>query len=157
MLRGSASGLSNSYVMQFRSKCNLPTTRTSAFLNRAFCNTSSQKERKLLWLSSHKDSWNQRVVRTVKYSGRRNSSWASRLNSRFPEPFGSVSDGHDEAARRAILERVMQSRQPADLMLRCEPFFCSSPISNWYRVTNRHDLGCWRYARTHCEDKKAAE
>lgn len=43
---------------------------------------------------------------------RRRLAWASRPAP--PDP-----DGHDELARATILDKVMQGRQPADLMLRC--------------------------------------
>ncbi|EJD05505.1 cora-domain-containing protein [Fomitiporia mediterranea MF3/22] len=51
----------------------------------------------------------------------RQMSWLGRLlrTRRDSEAFAAVSDGQDEAARSAILEKVMKGRQPSDLMLRC--------------------------------------
>ena len=50
------------------------------------------------------------------------SSWVNWLNgqSRHSDPSNQISDGQDEAARAAILEKVMKGRQPTDLMLRCK-------------------------------------
>ncbi|KAH8116051.1 cora-domain-containing protein [Phellopilus nigrolimitatus] len=51
----------------------------------------------------------------------RHMSWIGRLCGRDGRDTRSppVSDGQDEAARSAILEKVMKGRQPTDLMLRC--------------------------------------
>ncbi|KAF9456010.1 hypothetical protein BDZ94DRAFT_1271994 [Collybia nuda] len=45
-------------------------------------------------------------------------SWASKLNPR-PVDFNGLSDEQEDAAKAAILEKVMKGRQPTDLMLRC--------------------------------------
>lgn len=37
-----------------------------------------------------------------------------------PVEFDGLSERQEEAAKAAILEKVMKGRQPADLMLRCE-------------------------------------
>lgn len=47
-------------------------------------------------------------------------SWLPKLKPRPTEPFSEPSDGQEEAAKVAILEKAMKGRQPADLMLRCE-------------------------------------
>ena len=62
----------------------------------------------------------------------RSISWLGKLfrNAQVGESHTSPSDGQDEAARSAILEKVMKGRQPTDLMLRCTfllllpPHFC---------------------------------
>ncbi|KAL6301437.1 hypothetical protein BKA93DRAFT_797437 [Sparassis latifolia] len=51
--------------------------------------------------------------------GARRISWLHKLNLRPGEPYNEPSDGQEEAAKVAILEKAMKSRQPADLMLRC--------------------------------------
>lgn len=59
--------------------------------------------------------------KSVGRTSSRQMSWVSRLltRSRPSEPFPPISDGQDEAARSAILEKVMKGRQATDLMLRC--------------------------------------
>jgi len=52
-------------------------------------------------------------------TGVRFISWSPRPNQR-PVEFNDLSDGQEEAAKTAILEKVMKGRQPTDLMLRCE-------------------------------------
>jgi hypothetical protein len=51
------------------------------------------------------------------------SSWASKLPWRATESAtlgnATLPDGHEEAAKAAILDKVMQGRQPTDLLLRC--------------------------------------
>jgi hypothetical protein len=51
--------------------------------------------------------------------GARQVSWAARLKH-HPIEFNPISDSQEEAAKAAILEKVMKGRQPTDLMLRCE-------------------------------------
>lgn len=51
--------------------------------------------------------------------GHRNLAWLPRLNLRSSESCNEPSDGLEEAAKVAILEKAMKGRQPADLMLRC--------------------------------------
>ncbi|KAI0938491.1 hypothetical protein AcW1_010255 [Taiwanofungus camphoratus] len=51
--------------------------------------------------------------------GIRQMSWLPKLKPRPTEPFSEPSDGQEEAAKVAILEKAMKGRQPADLMLRC--------------------------------------
>ncbi|PCH44789.1 cora-domain-containing protein [Wolfiporia cocos MD-104 SS10] len=52
--------------------------------------------------------------------GARHFSWIPwKLNLRAPEPYNEPSDGQEEAAKVAMLEKAMKGRQPADLMLRC--------------------------------------
>ncbi|KAH9917315.1 Mg2+ transporter protein cora-like protein [Fomitopsis serialis] len=46
-------------------------------------------------------------------------AWLPRLNLRPSEPDSEPSDGLEEAAKVAILEKAMKGRQPTDLMLRC--------------------------------------
>lgn len=50
----------------------------------------------------------------------RHFSWAKLFNGKAYERQDEPSDGQDDAARAAILEKVMKGRQPTDLMLRCE-------------------------------------
>ncbi|TDL22060.1 cora-domain-containing protein [Rickenella mellea] len=49
----------------------------------------------------------------------RDFSWAKLFNGKAYERQDEPSDGQDDAARAAILEKVMKGRQPTDLMLRC--------------------------------------
>jgi hypothetical protein len=53
------------------------------------------------------------------HMGARQVSWAGRLKQ-HPVEFNPISDSQEEAAKAAILEKVMKGRQPTDLMLRCE-------------------------------------
>ncbi|KDQ59994.1 hypothetical protein JAAARDRAFT_32363 [Jaapia argillacea MUCL 33604] len=46
-------------------------------------------------------------------------SWIPKFMSRQPEPHAGLTDGQEEAAKSAILDKVMNGRQPTDLMLRC--------------------------------------
>lgn len=43
--------------------------------------------------------------------------------------FSQHSEGQDESAREAILEKVMKGRQPSDLMLRCKQWILFSDAS----------------------------
>lgn len=45
-------------------------------------------------------------------------SWGSRF-ARPLDPWSGTSDGQEEAAKAAILEKAMKGRQQTDLMLRC--------------------------------------
>lgn len=54
-------------------------------------------------------------------SGARSMSWVSRFN-RPLDPWSGNSDGQEEAAKAAILEKAMKGRQQTDLMLRCARF-----------------------------------
>ena len=58
------------------------------------------------------------------------SGWLSWLTvrTRYPDSSPQPSDGQDEAARAAILEKVMKGRQPTDLMLRCKWLWWRSRI-----------------------------
>jgi len=47
----------------------------------------------------------------------RHVSWSWKSHSRV---FAAVPDNEEDAARAAILDKVMKGRQPADLMLRCK-------------------------------------
>jgi hypothetical protein len=49
----------------------------------------------------------------------RHISWTPKLNPR-PVEFNGLSDEQEDAAKAAILEKVMKGRQPTDLMLRCK-------------------------------------
>ncbi|CCM01214.1 uncharacterized protein FIBRA_03262 [Fibroporia radiculosa] len=51
--------------------------------------------------------------------GTRQLSWLPKLTLRPTETDTEPSDGHEEAAKVAILEKAMRGRQPTDLMLRC--------------------------------------
>ncbi|KAG8964118.1 magnesium ion transporter [Tulasnella sp. 419] len=53
--------------------------------------------------------------RRIQYGSRRHLSWVGR---RSPVRDGP-SDGEEEAARAAILEKALKTRQPTDLLLRC--------------------------------------
>ncbi|KAF9815799.1 hypothetical protein IEO21_04383 [Rhodonia placenta] len=46
-------------------------------------------------------------------------AWLPKFNLRQSEPYSEPSDGQEEAAKVAILEKAMKGRQPTDLMLRC--------------------------------------
>lgn len=46
--------------------------------------------------------------------------WSQKSTLQAQEHFNGPSDGQEEAAKVAILEKVMKGRQPTDLMLRCE-------------------------------------
>ncbi|KAH8101766.1 cora-domain-containing protein [Cristinia sonorae] len=45
--------------------------------------------------------------------------WSQKAPAQYQEHFNGPSDGQEEAAKVAILDRVMKGRQPTDLMLRC--------------------------------------
>ncbi|KLO14034.1 Mg2+ transporter protein cora-like protein [Schizopora paradoxa] len=63
--------------------------------------------------------------------------WNSRLpNRNHFDP----SDGQDEAARSAILEKVMKGRQPTDLMLRCELAHSTGDVKTISGQFKRSDL-----------------
>lgn len=49
----------------------------------------------------------------------RGISWSWKTHSRSKE-FVEAPDNEEDAARAAILDKVMKGRQPTDLMLRCE-------------------------------------
>ena len=55
----------------------------------------------------------------------RSIAWSPHTHPRSPE-YRGLSDEQEDAAKAAILEKVMKGRQPTDLMLRCEPisFHC---------------------------------
>jgi len=55
--------------------------------------------------------------------GSRGITWSWKSHSRAKE-FAEVPDNEEDAARAAILDKVMKGRQPTELMLRCE--FCAS-------------------------------
>lgn len=56
--------------------------------------------------------------------GHRGLAWLPRLNLRSSEAcHNEPSDGLEEAAKVAILEKAMKARQPTDLMLRCTFYF----------------------------------
>ena len=46
--------------------------------------------------------------------------WSFKSQQRAPEFVHEVPDNQEDAARAAILDKVMKGRQPTDLMLRCE-------------------------------------
>ncbi|KAI0790465.1 Mg2+ transporter protein cora-like protein [Abortiporus biennis] len=46
-------------------------------------------------------------------------SWLPRLNLKKNDQCNEPSDGEEEAAKAAILDKAMKGRQPTDLMLRC--------------------------------------
>lgn len=48
------------------------------------------------------------------------TSWASMLTRRANDTVGPQMDGQEEAAKAAILEKLMKGRQPTDLKLRCK-------------------------------------
>ncbi|KAF9450228.1 cora-domain-containing protein [Macrolepiota fuliginosa MF-IS2] len=48
----------------------------------------------------------------------RHITWSLKSHPRSSD-FAGVSDGHEDLARAAILDKVMKGRQPTDLMLRC--------------------------------------
>lgn len=51
----------------------------------------------------------------------RQISWTPRATPRTVE-FNGLSHEQEDAAKAAILEKVMKGRQPTDLMLRCKSF-----------------------------------
>lgn len=59
---------------------------------------------------------------TVYQPHTRHISWTPKLNPR-PVEFNGLSDEQEDAAKAAILEKVMKGRQPTDLMLRCKLSF----------------------------------
>ena len=48
----------------------------------------------------------------------RHASWYAKMKSK-PVELDDLSERQEEAAKAAILEKVMKGRQPTDLMLRC--------------------------------------
>ena len=81
--------------------------------------------------------YNRRLVSGV-HVQLRGISWLGRLfrGSQTSEQFSAVPDGQDDAARSAILEKVMKGRQPSDLMLRC--VYMLLPQSLRADATSRH-------------------
>jgi hypothetical protein len=65
------------------------------------------------------------------------------LNSQSAE-FNGLSDGQEEAAKIAILEKVMKGRQPTDLMLRCTFAPTTATILVLNVVGGRHHPRCRR-------------
>ena len=55
--------------------------------------------------------------------------WSQKSTPQAHDHFNGPSDGQEEAAKVAILEKVMKGRQPTDLMLRCE--FSAHVSSCW--------------------------
>ena len=47
-------------------------------------------------------------------------SWLAGAPRAGRENFTNVSDGEEDAAKAAILEKAFKGRQPTDLMLRCK-------------------------------------
>lgn len=67
--------------------------------------------------------WKDRCITlSFNYTTTRCITWGSKTNGRSVE-FNGLSDLQEEAAKAAILDKVMKGRQPTDLMLRCEPCF----------------------------------
>ncbi|OBZ78278.1 Mitochondrial inner membrane magnesium transporter LPE10 [Grifola frondosa] len=61
-----------------------------------------------------------RTLLSSRSLGIRHMSWLHKLNlRRHNEPYNEPSDGLEEAAKVALLEKAMKGRQPTDLMLRC--------------------------------------
>lgn len=75
--------------------------------------------------------------------GCRNLAWLPRLPSRPSESCNEPSDGLEEAAKVAILEKAMKARQPTDLMLRCT--FCFISRLRPTKLVTRYRIGCRRY------------
>jgi hypothetical protein len=63
------------------------------------------------------------VYKSIHMHSRQSLGWVSRFRGRTvkcPEEEDPVRQNEEEAAKSAILEKAFESRQPADLMLRCE-------------------------------------
>jgi hypothetical protein len=60
--------------------------------------------------------------RNPNFGALRAIAWAAKMKAQHE--FNGPGDGQEEAAKAAILDKVMKGRQPTDLMLRCQ----SSPI-----------------------------
>lgn len=89
-----------------RSKC-----RGMLPLDQPFCASTSSPYSRLRNAS--------RIPITVYQPHTRHISWTPKLNPR-PVEFNGLSDQQEDAAKAAILEKVMKGRQPTDLMLRCK-------------------------------------
>jgi hypothetical protein len=63
------------------------------------------------------------VYKSIHINSRQSFGWVPRFRGRTvkpPEEDDAVRQNEEEAAKTAILEKAFESRQPADLMLRCE-------------------------------------
>jgi hypothetical protein len=67
--------------------------------------------------------WTQQIPKLMKGPTARRMYWAHRGPHGRPVEYNPLSDIQEEAARAAILEKVMKGRQPTDLMLRCKLHF----------------------------------
>ncbi|KAJ7255414.1 Mg2+ transporter protein cora-like protein [Mycena rebaudengoi] len=85
----------------------VPTPRFSATLLRPRHLLSSE------WM------WTQQIPKLMKGPTARRMYWAHRGPHGRPVEYNPLSDIQEEAARAAVLEKVMKGRQPTDLMLRC--------------------------------------
>ncbi|THH18862.1 hypothetical protein EW146_g2199 [Bondarzewia mesenterica] len=74
------------------------------------------------------------------WKGTRAMSWATRLNSWLGESFLGPADGQEEAAKVAILEKAMKSRQQTDLMLRCTVLDAEGNVKTISGQFKRSDL-----------------
>jgi hypothetical protein len=62
------------------------------------------------------------VYKSIHMHSRQSFGWVPRFRGRTvtPPEDDAVRQNEEEAAKSAILEKAFESRQPADLMLRCE-------------------------------------
>lgn len=73
-------------------------------------------------------SWKLSTLRGISPGFIRSFHWGFRRSPRNVEFTEGVSDCQEEAAKAAILDKVMKGRQVTDLMLRCELAFAKSDI-----------------------------
>lgn len=111
MQRANALGEAASNVMHLVHTPQLQRCHSSSSYRRLSC--LSQNRAHIL-AARNPVTWNRPIYT-------RQMSWLKKFTGfgRGAESFSPISDGHDEAARSAILEKVMKGRQPTDLMLRC--------------------------------------
>lgn len=105
---------------------------TSPLLRTSLSNSESPRSTRTFYREARGALW-RKPAPVVEQRGIRHISWIPKLNTR-PVEFNGLSDGQEEAAKSAILEKVMKTRQPTDLMLRCEPTHHPMQMSACFRV-----------------------
>jgi hypothetical protein len=88
----------------------LQTVRSLAVLQRSIHHLSN---------GAHSWPWRAAVLSHYSHPCARSFAWSPYAHPRPADDRG-LSDEQEDAAKAAILEKVMKGRQPTDLMLRCE-------------------------------------
>lgn len=113
---------------------------TAVFSRTCHTLTSSVPYRILRWRSSDASNRPSQLGPTSPLPNDfRNASWYSKMKSK-PVELDDLSERQEEAAKAAILEKVMKGRQPTDLMLRCE---CQlETFQGLFLIYNRYNPRC---------------